>query len=157
MGAECSTLWHKVSPYVYKNVQILIHSCDFHLNLSTAYAWIGMISRSSPSRDGIVIRTQRYPFSHLSNITQISLFCFLGELTTLHMVAVPQTSTINSLSFHLLWISQTHNSHMCSLHVGQPQNQQVDGYLCTYVDVYFMEITTWYSFSSGCYFWLGNN
>ena len=76
MGAECSTLWHKVSPYVYKNTQILIHSCDFNLNFSTAYAWIGMISRSSPSRDGIVIRTQRYPFSHLSNITQISLFLF---------------------------------------------------------------------------------
>ena len=56
MGSECSTLWHKVSG------QNIVITYIFHESLksSTAYVWIGMISRSNPSRDGVVVRAQRH-------------------------------------------------------------------------------------------------
>ena len=56
MGSECSTLWHKVSGQNISKTFIL----QEFLKFSTAYVWIGMISRSNPSRDGVVIRAQRY-------------------------------------------------------------------------------------------------
>ena len=72
-------------------------------NFSTAYAWIGMISRSNPTRDGRVIRTQQYNYFQSLNLQQQNDFCYLGELTIHHTtMAVRQIMTFNSLNFHNL-------------------------------------------------------
>ena len=73
------------------------------------------------------------------------------------MVAVHQIMTFNSSSSHQVWTSQTQHCHMCSQHVGLLLNQQVDGYLCTYVAAFIMKTIIYYPFSPGCHFWLGNN
>ena len=126
MGSECSTLWHKVN---YRNNFTPYSSLNKTFQIfSTAYVWIGMISRSNPSRDGVVIRAQRHNlFTFFFKIWN-KLYVFPGESTTPHIImAVHPTMTFSSLSFWPQWTWQTLNCHMCSQRVGPPLNLQVDG------------------------------